>query len=196
MAFPTVATSEDCNNNGVVDECEFDGILVYELSLANLVNTPNDCGFGSRYGMNPGLSWNDEGGGTVNRVTVQVNFGVDCHETGALHVITLNGVTQTATHSSTSHCFCTDVPGNMVTFELDPADYVIGGANTLAFSTTTWLGFIPRTEWQEAYALITVEYVGESDCNANDIPDTCEIAANPAIDANNNGIIDSCESQN
>ena len=32
------------------------------------------------------------------------------------------------------------------------------------------------------------------DCNANDVPDQVDVAANPAIDCNANGVIDACES--
>lgn len=50
----------------------------------------------------------------------------------------------------------------------------------------------PGGTWIEA----SLEYVGAlpSDCNANGLLDSCEIAAGYSPDSNHNGVIDTCES--
>ncbi len=47
--------------------------------------------------------------------------------------------------------------------------------------------------WQQA-AGATATYQGEQDCNANHVPDACDIANGTSEDANNNGVPDECDS--
>ncbi|MDT7602445.1 MAG: large repetitive protein, partial [Acidobacteriota bacterium] len=63
----------------------------YNIPLANLVNMPNDCGSGSKYGDgDKGFSWNDTGSGVATNVQIKFSVGVECN--AGAHTSALNGL--------------------------------------------------------------------------------------------------------
>jgi hypothetical protein len=191
-------TSTDCNVNGVPDECDLTTSQTYEVRVDDLVDVTNDCGGGSLYTCSGqvGFAWQDMGIGTVSSVQVEFNVGVECHSSGTTHTTSLNGLADSSFASLSSFCSCSFTDGQTVTLQLDPASYNLGGQNTFHVTTLiTCLGYIPRADWGgDVYARVTVEYTGGiGDCNANGVPDECDIATNTSLDINANGIPDECE---
>ena len=70
-----------------------------------------------------------------------------------------------------------------------------GGATDAIFDFTTSVAVnadqCPTGSWVRAQISYTAAVQG--DCNANSLLDTCEIALDPSIDGNGDGVIDACQ---
>jgi len=171
---------EDCNGNQVPDDCEVASTVVYEILYDDLVNLSYECGGGSYAcsGGQPGFTWQDTGTGTVTSVSIEFNVGIECHSAGTTHSTLLNGVPD-ATFPLTYHnCSCSTTAGSVVTLEVDPASYAVGGLNTfLVTNLTTCFGYLARADWGAGvYARLTVEYADTTvDQDGNGIPDECDV---------------------
>ena len=194
-------TSLDCNTNGIPDECDLVDIMTYDITFENLLNVPGNCGGGSVHNgctEQPGFSWTDIGSETVLAVQIEFNIGVECHILGTTHQTSLNDIPDMSYASTPEFCECLFTPGEKVTIIADVGSYNLGDLNSfLITSPSDCIGFIPRTEWGSGtYARITVTYDG--DCNANGVPDDCDIANGTSVDvvgteAAADGVPDECQ---
>ncbi|NOS99998.1 MAG: right-handed parallel beta-helix repeat-containing protein [Phycisphaerales bacterium] len=194
IAFGGVA---DCNGNGVPDSCVGVAARTYDIALADLLNVPTACGNGSVYNacsLNPGFVWMDTGSGSVISVQVSFNVGVECLGIGTPHPTSLNGISGPGYAVPMVFCGCDPTSGYVTTLVPDPTTYRVGELNTfLITGASACLGFTPQAAWSGAYARVTVTYGQEADCNANAIPDDCEIAAGNGTDCNDNDVLDACD---
>ena len=191
-------TSADCNTNSVPDECDIATTIVYDITLADLVNISNTCFatsvFNDCSAGQPGFTWQDQGTGPVLAATVEFNVGVECHATGTPHDTSLNGVPVPSFLSTSSFCSCGFTDGIPVGINVGSASYNLGGSNTfLITNPTTCLGFITRAIWGSGiFARVTIDYAPLNDCNFNSIPDDCDLADGTSVDANGDGLPDEC----
>jgi len=77
--------------------------------------------------------------------------------------------------------------------EVDPTNQI----GTPVHFGEDYFGEILIVDWQlngagEIWKIVPATFVGP-DCNVNLVNDDCEIVANPALDSNHNGVLDSCE---
>jgi hypothetical protein len=186
-SFTIDASSSTINyGSSVTLNANVSSTRTYTIMLANLVNTSNDCGGGSRYGSaNQGFKWTDLGGGTVSNVQVKFSVGVECHS-GTTHNTALNGAAGPSFSQTPNWCSCTSPTApRIVTLNFsNPSNYNIGGVNTFAITnSTTALGFFPASTLGNAYAQVIVTYGSGGQLNYNWSPgnlSTNSITVSPA----------------
>ena len=130
----------------------------YLIPVTQLIDVPNNCGNGSRYGSGAiGFTWTDIGTATPTNIEIQFGQGVDCNGTGISHTYTLNGVAAGSYTPSGNYCSCSFID-NVITINPSTAGYVVGGTNVLSISSGgKCFGFINNTASLGAsYAKITV----------------------------------------
>lgn len=97
-----------------------------------------------------------------------------------------------------SKLFSLRYDGTTVTsFEVRTTELQPGGGLNLAVPSTFGEDnygelYICDYSGGEVFKIVPATFVGP-DCDANLVNDACQIVANPALDANNNGILDACE---
>jgi len=181
---------EDCNLNGIIDS--------FEQSLNQSANA--DSGQLARIGTghpqqwvyaSPSLSLDDP----VLTISAKGDFSAP----GETLTVTLNGrfvgtfftagsdkndcrssMTRTISLPRTFYNECVSAPG---------------GATDAIFDFTTSVAVnadqCPSGSWVRAQLSYTAAVAG--DCNANSLLDSCEIALDPSIDGNSDGVIDACQ---
>ncbi|NCI49352.1 choice-of-anchor D domain-containing protein, partial [Sediminibacterium roseum] len=158
----------------------------YTIALANLLNTPSNCGTGGMYGSgaNQGFTWVDAGSGTVTNVNIKFTTGVNCNS-GLIRATSLNGVAGTS-FTAPYNCSCTPpASGNLFSLNFGATGYVVGGTNTFSVTTSgSQFGFINNNtvDLGGYYAVVTVTYsgVGTSWSWAPGGQTTASINVNPA----------------
>ena len=188
----------DCNNNAVPDDCDVATVVTYDIRASDLLNVPLDCGSGpfTCPPLDPGFTWLDTPLGEVTAVHVEFNIGIETQATVTIHETSLNGVPDATFPSTPESRFCDPIPGNIVSLEANPANYAAGGQNTfLITNPTECIGFTTQSSWGDGiFARITVTYIAALDCNANLVPDACDIDSGASQDCNANGVPDECDS--
>ena len=193
-------TSLDCNTNNVPDECDVpvrvDSHSMMPMDLRNVSVCPGsipptfqNCG-----GPAPGFEWNDSLSSEriVTQVDVHLGIGVECAAAGTPHEMSLNGFPEGSFPATATPCDCTGVTVDQVSLSVDPSHYNMGGLNGFFLGEVNQcFGFrvasFPVDPPQDGWALVVVSSHHEDDCDANQVPDTCE------PDADMDGIIDVCD---
>ncbi|MCK9613651.1 MAG: HYR domain-containing protein [Bacteroidales bacterium] len=134
----------------------------YNISLSDLFNLTEVCGGGSYYNWSSwpaGFDWTDTGNGTVTDVQLQFSVGVECSG-GYLHSTQLNGNNEGG-FATSNWCLCNapSNPDHIVTLNLNPSNYVVGGLNSFRILDypNSW-GLIPDALLSGYYAQVTVTY--------------------------------------
>jgi hypothetical protein len=134
----------------------------YLVPLASLVNVPNDCGGGSRYGnSNIGFSWIDQGNSVPTNIQIDMSFGVVC-AANEVYSTAINNISGPSfSQSATPNCTCSAPPSEnikVINFA-NPTGYNIGGTNVFSITNiSTATGFFPASSLAGNYAKITVTY--------------------------------------
>ena len=128
----------------------------YNITAANLINLINSCAANNFYGNGQvGFNWTDAGAGIVTNVQVKFSVGVEC--SAGMHTTSLNtfGAPSFAT---IANCTCS-APGTeqIKTLNLNPANYILGGVNTLLMNASTF-GLITAATLGGNFAQVTVTY--------------------------------------
>ena len=178
-----VGALEDCNGNGLGDTCEKQ--LTVDLASGRL----------GPIGVNQPQSWTIPNA-VMAAAPVKIRVRAHGDFSGQLEYVTMQMGTSTVGTALAGTNDCGITPWR----EFTVADFGLNsaidgkGRLTLSFETTIAVDplLCPDGTWIEA----ELSYVGAapSDCNANGLLDSCEIAAGLAVDANGNGAIDICES--
>jgi hypothetical protein len=181
---------EDCNINGVIDSFEQS---LNQTAAADSGALPR-IGFGHPQQWvyaSPSLSLNDpvltiraygDFGAPGETLTVSLNgrFVGTFLADGADKNDCRGGVTRTITLPRAFYNECVAAPG---------------GATDAIFDFTTSVAVnadqCPLGSWVRAEISYTAAVAG--DCNANSLLDVCEIALDPSLDANTDGVIDACQ---
>jgi hypothetical protein len=153
------------------------GTQTYNINSYNqLVNVPNNCcgGTSSYYncGGSVGFNWNDNlaAGTQIATVQIQISVGVNCHSGQAL-TPQLNNNNGTP-FTPADHCNCCGSNNNIFTFNFQPNQYVVGGANQFRIPLSTCFGFFNGNgALNGLYARVTVTY--------QNIPCTSTVVAVP-----------------
>jgi hypothetical protein len=153
------------------------GTQTYNISsYGQLVNVPNNCcgGTSSYYncGGSVGFNWNDNlaAGTQITSVQIQISVGVNCHGGQAL-TPQLNNNNGTP-FSPADHCNCCGSNNNIFTFNFQPNQYVVAGANQFRIPLSTCFGFFNgHASLNGLYARVTVNY--------QNIPCTSPVVAVP-----------------
>ena len=153
------------------------GTQTYNISsYGQLVNVPNNCcgGTSSYYncGGSVGFNWNDNlaAGTQIATVQIQISVGVNCHNGQALtpQLNNNNGTPFTPAY----HCNCCGSNNNIFTFNFQPNQYVVAGANQFRIPLSTCFGFFNgHASLNGLYARVTVTY--------QNIPCTSPVVAVP-----------------
>jgi hypothetical protein len=178
-----VGALEDCNGNGLGDTCEKQ--LTVDLASGHL----------GPIGVNQPRTWTIPSAVMAAApVTLRIRGHGDF--SGQLESVTVTMGTMTVGNALAGTNDCGITPWR----EFTVADFGLNsaidkqGRLTLRFETSIAVDplLCPDGTWIEA----ELKYTGAapSDCNANGLLDSCEIAAGLAVDGNGNGIIDICES--
>ncbi len=107
-------------------------------------------------------------------------------------IVRLNGVSLGGVFGSDGSN-CTPVSAVKTITAAEYNDLVAGGD---AVFTLTAMASVSPDECESSWIMMSVEYVGSSaiaDCNANGVPDACDIVEGTSSDANGNGVPDECE---
>jgi hypothetical protein len=178
-----VGAIEDCNGNGLGDTCEKQ--LTVDLASGHL----------GPIGVNQPRTWIIPSAVMAAApVTLRIRGHGDF--SGQLESVTVTMGTMTVGNALAGTNDCGITPWR----EFTVADFGLNsaidkqGRLMLRFETSIAVDplLCPDGTWIEA----ELKYTGAapSDCNANGLLDSCEIAAGLAFDGNGNGIIDICES--
>jgi hypothetical protein len=178
-----VGALEDCNGNGLGDTCEKQ--LTVDLASGHL----------GPIGVNQPRTWSIPSAVMAAApVTLRIRGHGDF--SGQLESVTVTMGTMTVGTALAGTNDCGITPWR----EFTVADFALNsaidkqGQLTFGFETSIAVDplLCPDGTWIEA----ELKYTGAapSDCNANGLLDSCEIAAGLAFDGNGNGIIDICES--
>lgn len=181
---------EDCNNNGIIDS--------FEQNLSQIASA--DSGTLARIGIGhpqqwvyamPSLSLDDP--------TLTIAAYGDFSAPGETLSVSLNGrfvATLYATGSDKNDCRTS--MWRTITLPREFYNQCVaapGGATDAVFDFTTSVAVnadqCPQGSWVRAQIRYTAAVAG--DCNANSLLDVCEIALDPTIDSNTDGVIDVCQ---
>jgi hypothetical protein len=189
-------TSTDLNNNGVPDECDpadcdDDGIpdqdeLTRPVSFVSSQLTPFGAGFPQTYtitGPPPALS----------DVTFTFTVSADLGNANEWFNVSLNGMTIFGSIFANGGLDCPIVP-QQTTRTTAPFVFngVVNGGNAA-------IGLLPTSTVDPfqcafgSYIVVRVDYLTTNDCNNNQVPDDCDIAAGTSQDSNSDGIPDECQ---
>ncbi|MBP7147915.1 MAG: hypothetical protein KBD01_10250 [Acidobacteria bacterium] len=171
--------SPDCNGNLRPDECDAAVLAAAETSPAL---APVGTGYAGTFTiLRPPTA--------TGPVTVTVQAQGDFDAASESLTISLNG-TAVGTVFDTTSAFCTAIIDSM---ELTADQY----NNLVQFEdavfTATASSSVGPFECEGSFVTFVVSYPAEPDCNANAVPDSCDIANITASDCNNNGVLDVCD---
>lgn len=147
---------------------------VYDVREVDLQNVnAGSCSTSIRY-VNDGdwgFSWTSTDTGRPTRITVELDFAVNCDSHPTKETVRLNDVPQ-GSQPTPGPYFCECYPGTArTTWTLNPDDYNAGGLNTVlikSYYNTEGLNVIP--EYANAYARVTVYYGIDIEGLGNSIP--------------------------
>jgi len=180
-------------------------VNTYDISASQLVNLLFTCpGTNIRFNqclsiLKPGFTWMDTASGTPISVRVEFNLGVSCVAQGSppdpTYLTTLNGEPGATFVDTSPLCPCAANSGHVYQVDAPPIAYNVGGVNTfLITDPISCMGFAPRTEFGGAFARVTVAYnPSPPDCNANSVPDACDIGGSSSMDDDGDGVPDECQ---
>jgi gliding motility-associated-like protein len=133
---------------------------VYNLGSSNLTTAMNSCGTAIYKTGNWGFQWNSTGSLIPTSVTVELDFGLSCSGITTQSGVTLNGVNQVPQPISiNASCLCSPPLGNsVVTWTLNPNDYVVGGSNQITINSSSPQGVNALQAYANTYARVTVVY--------------------------------------
>ncbi len=210
-------TFTDCNANGIPDSCDLASGFAQDC---NGNGKPDSCDLAVSGSPYPGaVQWTVASGGNGHWYYLLHTSPSETSESLFQRAVDLGGHTATLT-SSAENIFCFSITnGNTLGLGVTIGVRKQVGNNQGTWVTgepwsfTNWhsgegwnsgeryVGLNPNWggEWQDTdltpsqYSLVEweISLPTESDCNANGIPDSCEIANGG--DCNNNGLLDACE---
>ena len=181
---------EDCNLNDIIDS--------YEQSLNQTASADSSAlpriGFGHAQQWiyaSPSLSLNDP--------VLTIRAYGDFSAPGETLTVSLNGrFVGTFFATGTDKNDCRGSITRSITLPRDFYNECVaapGGASDAIFDFTTSVAVnadqCPLGSWVRAEISYTAAVAG--DCNANSLLDVCEIALDPSLDANTDGVIDACQ---
>jgi hypothetical protein len=178
FVFPSLLGS-DCNENGLLDFCE--------------VASPFTDASGALRPLAPGvpLNWTIAAPPpAATDVVVRIAATADLEEVGEYIDVLLNGVPVGRAFEAAGQPCATPPNIENVVIPRDVfADAV--GAGPAA------IRLIPSADVDEnclplSYAFVSIEYGTVADCNANGVPDSCDIESGTSADANGDSIPDEC----
>ncbi len=199
-------TSADCDGNDVPDTCELKG------SGSNLVvNGDFTSGFGGWIAshIDDAGGWRDSGGNPGGRFVLNDGGGatdptleqtVTGLVAGRSYTIRGNIIgASSASSPSGADSFAVDVDGvtALTVSATDTTTWREFTAEFVAPSSSIQLGFRAEISGTDNdFAIDNIELFlsnASSDCNENQIPDSCEIATGAALDCNQNDVPDACD---
>jgi hypothetical protein len=173
---------EDCNGNSYGDSCE----AQLNVSLQSPVLSP--------FGAGADAVWEiPNAAPALNSPTLSIRALGDLGEALETATLFLEGVNLGPVLESAENCALTEWQTRTISAASFNAARVGDGAVRfrLATSASVDAAVCPtgsRVEFKISYVAAT-----SSDCNANGLLDSCEIAKGYAVDGNNNGVLDECE---
>ena len=207
------SSSDDCNGNGLSDACEIAMGLVADC---NANGKPDSCDLMPTY-VTRTANFNSGSGNPYAYTENGITF-----TSGQNHVHLGNGVILNHSQCCTTPITITAAEPNFTLKSLvvtaisgastrrlvgsNGAIVSIGATGTLNFGST--FSNVAWVRWEEGNSSASSPYTSSSfdaveissalsplakDCNANGIPDSCEIANGSATDCNRNGIPDACD---
>jgi len=178
-----VGLAEDCNANGIGDACE--KVLQVDVSSGNL--GPIGAGSPQQWTLLRAVP-------AIGPVTVRVQGSGDFSTTAEWVSVQIAGGPEHQALAGTGDC----EPGTQATeWQLSAAEFnqYIQPNGQIPFSFVASGAVDPDNCLWGSWVSVSLYYAGaaSSDCNANGILDSCEIAEGIALDDNGNGLIDQCE---
>ncbi|MEL7472249.1 MAG: GC-type dockerin domain-anchored protein [Planctomycetota bacterium] len=188
--FAEIATglAEDCNANGIPDRCEMG---YREIVLDGGEQSPIDAQ--NSYTMELGRLTE-----ALGPVTISVLAVGDFDGQGESASLLLNGLVIDELFDGPSHPNCSDPTEDSVTLSAGAFNMLLrsGGLSTLTVEPNAFVGVCGNSSMA-----VRVEYVSslapiilpDSDCNANRVPDECDIASGTSLDRDRDGVPDECQ---
>jgi len=182
---------EDCNQNGIGDACE------KQVTVSLFSGRLAPVGFASPHTWVIPDAVRAVGGtpsGAGGGATVAIYFSARGDFSGSLEYVRCTVGGMIAADLFEYGADCAGV-GDAMYIPIEQFNAAIGADGALRIVMQPTIAVDAALCGGDTWIEAQIEYIGaaSSDCNANGLLDSCEIAAGYAPDANGNGIIDACE---
>jgi hypothetical protein len=197
------ATSADCNDNDIPDECD---IAAGASSDCQSNGTPDECELPYVFQASSGYltplvdvvpqSFTIPSPPPADSdVLLTLTVAARLNDASDYVEVNVNGVYLGQAFGPDGH-YCPEVP-DVAEIIVPSATFngaVGGGDAVIEITTTTPYGCVPSRP-SDSYAKVTVEYEVDRgfDCNANAVPDECDLLFGESTDCNSNDVPDECE---
>jgi hypothetical protein len=193
-------SAQDCNHNGVPDSCD---IAVHSSNDCDADEVPDECQFPTTALASSPLSPVQSGttltysfqGLGISGTDVALSVTATADLSAAIETIQINsGSTVLGTLFQTSGLDCAPVTAELL-IPKNQFNSLLTGGGTLSLQFIPSFAVTPGT-CASTSLTASIEYQTSvaGDCNANAVPDVCDILSGSATDLNHNGIPDVCES--
>jgi len=177
----------DCDNNGLLDECQAD---CDGDSLADaceiLAGSDQDCDgdlIPDSCAITQGLATDCDGDGLLDHCQIQQGLGTDCDGDGQLDACQI-------TAGLLADC---DMNGEADLCQIDAGSATDCDNNGEIDDCQVTAGTLEDCDGDGTADLCEILLALDVDCDNNALLDSCEIATNPDLDCDANGLLDSCE---